>query len=183
MLEQQHIWKRGGLARRVLRRGLGIVYNSALYGMVIYCIGCVIPTPLDRAPAPTNYSPVFVTTRVNPAFGQMSEAITSGITLSFAATDPNHDDLLTVHLFDTDSTGTQFFIGGTPLTIPSTPDPDDPDLRLGTLETALCLHNQSGDKREVFAVVADRDFMGSQPKVQEGGLSDTNHWELTCTSM
>ena len=35
--------------------GVGIVSNSALYGMVIWCIGCVIPTPLDREPAPTNY--------------------------------------------------------------------------------------------------------------------------------
>ena len=31
-----------------------------------------------------------------------------------------------------------------------------------------------------YAIVADRDFMGSEAKVQEGGLSDENHWEQTC---
>ena len=76
------------------------MYNSALYGMVIYCIGCVIPTPLDRAPAQQNFQPAFVTSRVSPAFGPTSEPINSGITFALAATDPNHDDVLTVHLFE-----------------------------------------------------------------------------------
>jgi hypothetical protein len=87
MLKLQHIQLDKGLARRLLRRAPGIVYNATLYGFVIWCIGCVIPTPLDRAPGNMNY-----------------------------------------------------------------------------------------------AVVADRPFTGNTPRA-DGGLTDSNHWEVTCTSM
>jgi hypothetical protein len=182
MLQRQNIWKRGGLARRVLRTGLKVVQHSALYGMVIYCIGCVIPTPLDRAPAETNFRPVWVTTRVNPPFGPAPGLIATGDSFSLAATDPNHDDTLTVHLFVPGAmTGTRIYTGyHTTLTIPSTPDSDDPNLRLGTIDSSLCLKQPVGTPFEVYAIVADRDFMGTEARVQEGGLSDENHWEQTC---
>ena len=159
------------------------MYNSALYAMVIYCIGCVIPTPLDRAPAAVNFQPAFVTSRVTPAFGPTSEPINSGITFALAATDPNHDDVLTVKLFATAPTGgfTPLDISTT-LMIPSPPDNDDPNLRIGSIDTALCLRAQPNDKFDIFAFVADRPFTGSTTRA-EGGLTDSNHWELTCTSM
>ena len=182
MLQRRHIWNRGGLARRVLRRGLGLVYNSALYGMVIYCIGCVIPTPLDRAPTETNFGPVWVTTRVNPPFGPTTGLIATGDSFSLAATDPNHDDTLTVHLFVPGPTpGSRVYTTAhTTLSIPSTPDQLDPNLRIGTIDSFLCLKQPVGTQFEVYAVVADRDFMGTEAKVQAGGLSDENHWELSC---
>jgi hypothetical protein len=182
MLQPKGIWKRGGLARGVLRRGLGLVYNSALYGMVIYCIGCVIPTPLDRTPADTNLRPVWVTTRVNPPFGPATGLIATGDSLSLAATDPNHDDTLTVRLFVPGPTpGSRIYTGAnTTLMIPSTPDTDDPNLRIGTISSSLCLKQPVGTDFEVYAIVADRDFMGTEARVQEGGLSDENHWEQTC---
>src|SRR4051794_32847613 len=111
MPQPNGIWQRGGMARRGLRKGLRLVYNSALYGMVIYCIGCVIPTPLDRAPAQQNFQPAFVTSRVQPAFGPTSESVSSPLALSIAATDPNPDDTLKVRLFVPSSTapgGLQF---------------------------------------------------------------------------
>ena len=180
MLQRRHIWNRGGLARRVLRRGLGLVYNSALYGMVIYCIGCVIPTPLDRAPTPPNYGPVWVTGRVSPSFGPASESVSSAIALSLAATDPNANDTLKVRLFVPNSAvagGLQYLDIETTLT--SAPDSDDPNLRIGSLDPPLCRNAMSGTSFDVFAVVADRDFTGSTANAV-GGLTDQNHWELTC---
>jgi hypothetical protein len=180
MLQRQNIWKRDGLARRVLRTGLRIVHNSALYGMVIYCIGCVIPTPLDRAPAPVNYGPVWVTGRVSPMFGPTSESVLSAIPLSLVATDPNPSDTLKVRLFVPNSTvpgGLQFLDIETTLT--SAPDSDDPNLRIGALEPPLCRNAMPGTSFDVFAVVADRDFTGSTTSAS-GGLTDQNHWELTC---
>ncbi|MCU1280571.1 MAG: hypothetical protein JWM53_4117 [bacterium] len=180
MLQRQHIWKRRGLARRVLRRGFGIVSNSALYGMVIYCIGCVIPTPLDRAPAPTNYGPVWVTSRVQPPFGPTSLSVSSTIALSLVATDPNPDDTLTVRLFVPSATapgGLQYL--SIEKTLTSAPDMDDPNLRIGSLEPPLCRNAASGTSFDVFAYVADRDFSGVTATAP-GGLTDSNHWELTC---
>ena len=159
------------------------MFNSAIYGVVIWCIGCVIPTPLDRAPAPTNYSPVWVTSRVTPAFGPTSVAITGQLNLSLAATDPNHDDVLTVHLFEPLPTGGLLYTNfNTSLTIPSTPDTDDPNLRLGSFEPPVCLNAHPGDTFDLYAVVADRPFTQDTTRA-EGGLTDSNHWEVTCTSM
>jgi hypothetical protein len=180
MLQSRHIWKRGGLARRVLRKGLGIVYNAPLYGMVIYCIGCVIPTPLDRAPAEMNFQPAFVTSRVQPPFGPASESVTSPIALSIAATDPNPDDTLKVRLFVPSPTapgGLQFL--DVERTLTKAPDADDPNLRVVSLEPFPCINAMPGKMFDVYAVVADRDFTGVTA-TSTGGLTDQNHWELTC---
>ncbi|MGZ3408056.1 MAG: hypothetical protein ACXVAN_16510, partial [Polyangia bacterium] len=66
-----------------------IVYNTPFYALVIYSVGCVIPTPLDRAQMQMNMTPTWVTSRVTPAFGPISVAITGQANLSLAATDPN----------------------------------------------------------------------------------------------
>ncbi|MCU1280232.1 MAG: hypothetical protein JWM53_3778 [bacterium] len=180
MLQPQDIRGRDGLARRLLRSGTRIVSNSALYGMVIYCVGCVIPTPLDRAPAPTNYGPVFVTMQVNPPFGPVTESIAGALPLSLAATDPNHDDVLTVRLFEPDSTAPTGFIDiNQSVTLTNAPTTDDPDLRVGSFEPVLCLRAQPGDRFDVYAVVADRPFTNKTMRA-DGGLTDQNHWELTC---
>jgi hypothetical protein len=189
MPEPQTINGRRGLARRLLRRGVGIVYNSTLYGFVIWCIGCVIPTPLDRAPAPVNYRPVFVT--ASPPFGPLTEHLSSsGTNISLSATDPNVEDTLTVHLFQPDpvTPGAFIYIGwNTTLMLPSTPDQNDPNLRLGTFDPPprLCLNARDGDKFDVYAVVADRPFNTPPNNViaAAGGLTDANHWEVACSSM
>lgn len=191
MLEPKHIVTRAGMARRVLRVALGIVSNSALYGMVMWCIGCVIPTPLDREPAPVNYRPTFVTTQVTPPFGPLTERIGSlGTNISIAATDPNADDTLVVHLFqpDTATPGNFVFIANNvTLAYPSQPDNEDPNLRIGTFDPTphLCLNARDGDKFDIFAAVADRPFNSPPANVTlaAGGLTDMNHWEVTCTAM
>lgn len=182
MLEPQAIVGKRGLARRLLRTAVGIVYNSTLYGFVIWCIGCVIPTPLDRAPADVNYSPVFVTNSITPKFGKTSVP-TSGITFSLAATDPNTNDTLTVHLFEQDSTGALIYTGApATLMIPVPPDSTDPNLRIGSIDATPCLNAPDGTSFLLYAVVADRPFTGNTPRA-DGGLTDSNHWEVTCTSM
>jgi hypothetical protein len=156
------------------------VYNSALYGFVIWCIGCVVPTPLDQAPAPVNYSPVFVTSRVTPSFGPMSGTASSPIPLSLAASDPNGGDTLKVRLFEPSPTapgGLQYLSIETTLT--DAMDPDDPNLKIGSLDPPLCLNAMPGTTFDLFAVVADRNFTGNTAKA-EGGLTDQNHWELKC---
>ena len=190
MAERRTITTRAGLARRLLRWARGIVYNSALYGFVIWCVGCVIPTPLDRAPAPTNYPPVFVTTRVTPAFGPVTESLSSpGTTIALAATDPNTADTLKVVLFQPDlaNPGTFDSIGYmATLMIPSPPDSEDSNLRLGTIDDAkLCRNARDGDKFDVYAFVADRDFNNPPANITQaaGGLTDSNHWEVTCSAM
>ena len=182
MLKLQHIQLNEVVARRLLRRALGIVYNATLYGFVIWSIGCVIPTPLDRAPADTNYPPSFVTSRVIPPFGKTSVP-RSGINLSLAATDYNTKDILTVHLFEQDPTG-MLIPTSAPATlmIPVPPDPDDPNMRTGSIDATPCLNAPDGTSFLLYAVVADRPFTGNTPKA-EGGLTDSNHWEVTCTSM
>ena len=166
------------------------MYNSALYGFVIWCIGCVIPTPLDRAPAQTNYRPTFVTTQVTPPFGPLTESLASaGTTIALAATDPNAGDTLTVRLFQPDliTPGTFDSIGFmATLMIPSPPDQEDPNLRIGTIEDAkLCRNARDGDKFDVYAFVADRDFNSPPQNITQaaGGLTDSNHWEVTCSAM
>jgi len=186
----QGIITRRGVARRLLQRAAGIVYNSALYGFVIWCIGCVIPTPLDRAPADTNFRPTFVTSQVNPPFGPLTERLSSaGTTIGLAATDPNVGDTLKVELFQPDLTmpGTFHSIGwNATLMLPTPPDSEDPNLRIGTIETAkLCLNARDGDKFDVYAFVADRDFNKPPLNVTQaaGGLTDSNHWEVSCSAM
>ncbi len=171
--------------------GARIVYNSALYGFVIWCVGCIIPTPLDRAPPQTNFSPVFMTTQVTPSFGPLAATIDKVTTLSLAATDPNSDDTLTVHLFQPDPMTKGSYLLVQPsiaMNKPTPPDPNgDPNLRLGSAEVQLCLDVADNTMFDLFAVVADRPFNtgSSGPLIvqADGGLTDMNHWEVTCSSM
>jgi len=190
MLEPKNIVTPREVAWRVLRRAVGIVYNTALYGLVMFSIGCIIPTPLDREPAKTNYRPTFVTTQVNPTFGSVQAQLTSPLTIALAATDPNTDDTLKVHFFEPDGTpnGFQYIPSlNTTLEIPTPPDSEDPNLRLGHVDASLCLNATAGTKFDLYAVVADREFNTTGPSINlmgaDGGLTDTNHWELTCSSM
>jgi hypothetical protein len=184
MLEQKHIVVRPEMARRLLQRAVGIVANSALYGLVMFSIGCIIPTPLDREPAKVNYKPSFVGSQVQPAFGPAAASLTAGTTLVIAATDPNGDDTLTVRLFEPDPAkpgGFLYLNISQQLDKPTTPDPADLNLRITTLDPPLCLNASDQTKFDLYAVVADRAFSADNP-MRSDGLTDTNHWEITCTS-
>jgi hypothetical protein len=187
MLKRQGIITRRAVARRVLRRAAGIVYNSALYGFVIYCIGCVIPTPLDQAPAQMNYPPVFVTTQVTPPFGPLPDPISTGVTVSLVATDPNPDDVLSVALFEPDATapgGMRQVVAPQTLTKQAASDMGDPNLRVGSIDLPVCFNSTDGFMFDLYAFVADRPFSSTGNRSQApGGLTNSNHWEITCRAM
>ena len=153
-------------------------------GIVVLCsIWCIVPTRLDRARPPVDYQPSFVTSRVVPAFGPVSEPITRSVTITLAATDPTPEDTLTVKLFTTSATGGfQSLDVAAILVTPSPPDSVDPNLRIGTIDAALCLRAQPGQQFYVYAFVADRPFTAGTNRA-EGGLTNSNHWVFTCTSM
>jgi hypothetical protein len=187
MLKRDVIPPRRGLARRLLRMGAGIVFNSALYGFAIWCIGCVIPTPLDQEPAPVNYAPVFVTTQVSPPFGPLPVPITTGVTVSLAATDPNSGDTLSVGMFEPDATvqgGLRQVVAPQTLMKPPPSDMGDPNLRLGSIDLSVCFNSTDGKTFDLYAIVADRPFASTGNRSQApGGLTDSNHWEVTCRAM
>ena len=187
MAEVQAIATRHAVARRLLRKGARIVSDSALYGLVIWCIGCVIPTPLDQAPAPVNYPPVFVTTQVTPPFGPLPDPISTGVTVSLAATDPNPDDVLSVALFEPDAAapgGLRQVVAPQTLMKPSASDMGDPNLRIGSIDLPVCFNSTDGFMFDLYAFVADRPFSSTGNRSQApGGLTNSNHWEITCRAM
>ena len=175
------------MARRLLHKAASIVSDSALYGFVIWSIGCVIPTPLDQAPAPVNYSPVFVTTQVSPPFGPLPVPISTGVTVSLAATDPNPDDVLTVGLFKPDAAaqgGLAPVFPAQNLMKPAASDMGDPNLRIGSIDLSVCDFSADGFTFDLYAIVADRPFSSTGNRAQApGGFTDSNHWEITCRAM
>ena len=117
---------------------------------------------------------------MTPPFGPATESVSSAIAISFAATDPNADDTLKVRLFVPSSMapgGLQYLSLEAPLT--DAMDPDDPNLRIGSIDPLLCLNATPGTTFDVFAVVADRPFTGATARA-DGGLTDQNHWEVKC---
>ena len=187
MAKPHAIVTRRAVARRLLRVGARIVSDSAIYGFVIWCVGCVIPTPLDQAPAPTNYPPVFVTTQVTPPFGPLHDPISTGVTVSLAATDPNADDVLSVAMFQPDAAapgGMRQVVPPQMLMKPAASDMGDPNLRLGSIELPVCFNSTDGFTFDLYAFVADRPFASTGNRSQApGGLTDSNHWEVTCSAM
>jgi hypothetical protein len=154
--------------------------NSGLYGLIIFCVGCIIPTPIDQAQQTQNYSPVFVTEKVSPPFGLLGPlSQTQQLTLSLVASDANTEDDLQARLFESIN-GTLVSTGQTTsLTYPSVADPQNPTQRFGGFEFALCGGRTSG-LHLIYAVVADRKFVTPTSFTPDGGLATSNHWDVTC---
>ena len=156
--------------------------NVALYGLAIHGVGCVIPTPLDQAMQETNARPVFVNEKVLPMFGPIGPfSQTQVVTLSMVASDANLGDELQVRLFEL-TNGMLVTQGGSQtMHYPSVPDPnpDNATFRYVPVDVGLCANRLSGSTHFIYAVVADRKFVGAST-MPDGGLSDTNHWDVTC---
>jgi len=185
-----HLQRHQRLARGLLQRLPGLVSRTALYGLVIYGVGCVIPTPLDQAPAPPNYSPVIVTTKVNPPFGPIAHTAQDVFELTIVADDPNigqpdAPDDLHARLFipdPSDPAALLWFDGNDQTFLPaSVPDPMNPRLRYATFPPAVRCAGRSGQTFNLYVLVSDRRFKPTDPAVSDGGLTDSNHWELTCS--
>jgi hypothetical protein len=177
------------MARAVLEKGPRLVWDSAIYALVIYCVGCVIPTPLDQAPSQTNFAPVFVTSKVSPMFGPITHTASESFELNLVVDDPNFaqpnpPDELHARLFvpDPSTPGALQWFDGNDLTFlpASVPDPMNPRLRYGTFAAAPRCFGRSGTFN-LYVIVSDRRFNPMNPSMSDGGLSDSNHWELTCS--
>jgi hypothetical protein len=166
------------LARRLLILWPRVVSDIVLYSLVIYSVGCIVPTPLDQQAAATNYPPVFETSLVDPQFGPLPHNKTDSWLFKLSATDPNNDDVLFARLLFQDPDGTFSYATDVPMMKEASTDP-----------TAVAhWHGQSPDSRWclnfvpgryfLYAFVADQSFIGSSEK--SNGLEDSNHWELQC---
>ena len=151
-------------------------------------IGCVIPTPLDRAPAPIELSRrSFVTSRVTPTFGALAGADRARSTCRSRRPIPTTDDtLVRAPVRARTATGASHLRrrAARRSMIPVPPDSgrSEPAHRQ-RVDATLCLNaHRRHHVRSLYAVVADRSFTGNTPHA-DGGLTDSNHWEVTCTSM
>lgn len=169
------------LARRLLKKWPKLVNDTVLYSLVIYSIGCVIPTQLDREQTPTNFPPVWVTSMMNPQFGPLPQVKGVPIELTLFASDPNLTDKLVAQAFILNADGT-YQVTNTPTTLNSptpTGDAYKDSIRAGQFEPFDYCGNLKTGPYQLFAFVADRPFIGNTEKVN-GGLSDSNYWELNC---
>jgi hypothetical protein len=170
-----------GLARRLLTKGRKLVNDTVLYALVIYSVGCVIPTQLDREQTPTNYPPVWVTSMIIPQFGLLTPQKDTTLQLNLFASDPNPGDTLVARAFLLDS-GNKYQITNTQATLTllaPTGDATQDSIRAGNFEAFDYCANLLQGTYFLYAIVADRPFVGNTNTVN-GGLFDSNHWELMC---
>lgn len=188
MLKRLILRLRKGLARRVLNHPLRLVSDTILYALVIYSVGCIVPTPLDPTPAPTNFAPVFVS--ATPNFGPLTRTQTDLIEFDVSVDDPDindpgSQDELHARLFFLDSSNMLQWLDGNDLSPTAqqvTGDMGDPRLRFFQFPAIPRCAGRSGQTIFVYVIVSDRKFSTTNPSMpQAGGLTDTNHWELTCT--
>jgi hypothetical protein len=191
MLIRRRIQVGNGLARGLLHKLPRIVSDTVLYTVVIYSVGCIIPTPLDRAPASTNNRPVFVTDQVNPTFGFITHPQFDAFPITIVVDDPDdqestsQDDLFTRLFLQDLTTGNLGYTGEEiGLSPASVPDPMHPTLRYGSFNAVPRCQGRAGTTQYLYAIVSDRKFSTTDPTkpASDAGLTDTNHWELSCTN-
>ena len=184
MLKRRHISLRHWLARGLLVRVARLVSDTVLYALVIYSIGCVIPTPLDQAPEHPNVGgPTLITSAANPPFGMITHASTDPFDLNITITDPDvgdsdSQDEIWARLYRV--------VGGMPLHTEEIQllgtDSNNPHIRSGTFsELARCgaYGLGGGAITDLYVIVSDRKFT-PMTEIGTDGLFDTNHWDLTC---
>jgi hypothetical protein len=152
--------------------------------------GCLIPTALVEEAQEQNSRPVLA--HADPAFGPLPATAGQALDLRLFAQDPNPDPVtqqLYARLFKLGTTGptSRIYTGNfTELNYPQGTDIEHMPLTelTGSLTrtTGLDLCGIFGDGTELFAVVADRPFSNDsgQENTAPGGLTNENHWELSC---
>jgi hypothetical protein len=148
-----------------------------------------MPTALVDEAQEENSRPVL--SHADPPFGPLPLTSAQTIDLKLFAQDPNPDPVtnqLYARLFKLGTTGpTSRIYLQYPATLNYPPGTDIVHMPLTELtgsffgETGLdlCIF---GDGTELFAVVADRQFSiaPGQENTAPGGLTNENHWELSC---
>jgi hypothetical protein len=144
--------------------------------------GCVLPTSLQEEPSPVHYRPVLVS--ADPPFGPITHSATDVVQISIVAEDPNVDDKLRVRLFK--GLPDQLVFSGLEITLLTDQSDKTRVRRQGSFVALdLCKVYQNNDA--LFVVLANAPFYdpgdmmpGHVPWQSPGGLTDENHWELTC---
>jgi hypothetical protein len=163
-----------------------VVAHTMTYAVIIYGVGCIIPTPLEQQSQPLNYPPNIVAAATTPQFGPLDFQHADPVGFNIVADDPNLDDELRARLFTRASgLGPRAWNGlEIKLLFPSVLDPQHPFRRAYSFPTiALCSQLDSrsqGGLFDVYVVVADRQFKPSPDDDQSDGFTAENHWEVTC---
>jgi hypothetical protein len=173
------------MARRVLDRPWKVVNHTVLYALTIYGVGCVIPTPLDRQPTPTNYAPSIDTMLTTPTLGPINRTLENRFSWHVEATDPNVNDTLYAQIAERIGDGVYenwFVISLNKQTIL---DERQPAHFTGdSTPNTWCNTFGGAGVHYIYLFVADQPFSTnldmSNPFVTAGML-DSNHWELTCS--
>jgi hypothetical protein len=159
------------------------VSHTVLYSLVIYAVGCIVPTPLDQQPQPIEYTPSFITELIDPPFGAVSHAKTDQWSWRVHATDPSVDDTLQLYVrlmfltadktFDVAGTAGDINMTKEPLA-----DPRGPSVWNGESHNAAWCGSLIPGTYYLYAFVADKNFIMSSEKT--GGVESWNYWVLTC---
>ncbi len=169
------------LARRLLHRAAKVVSETVLYALTIYAVGCVIPTPLDRQPAATNYPPSIDVDQTQPPLGPLTRSSSSDMRWVWhvAATDPNVDDTLSAVIMERLGNGSFTFVATVTMTKLPILNPRDPARWSGDTAQAQWCAGRTPGVHYMYAFVSDQMFNDSTE--ESDGLVDSNHWELTCS--
>jgi hypothetical protein len=171
-------WLRG-LARQLLKRAVKLVPHTSLYALTIYAVGCVVPTPLDRQPTPTNYAPTIDVEQTVPFLGALTRGTSDPWAWHVAASDPNTEDTLAAVIMERTATNSFNWVANVTLAKQTQIDPREAAQWSGdSAVTPWCSFFRPG-LHNMYVFVSDRMFVGSTEK--SDGLVDSNHWELTCS--
>jgi hypothetical protein len=167
------------MARLLLSRRWKLVNDTIFFALVIYSVGCIVPTTLDAQTQPMNYSPVIVS--ATPPFGPFAHKATDSWSWALTASDPNPGDVLSGRIFIVDKSSNQYLkLADVPMTSQQSTDPTLKLYRSGETSVEPWCATRVPDTYEIVAFVSDRGFINDTSTMSNGGLEDSNHWELTC---
>jgi hypothetical protein len=159
--------------------------DTLVYAVVIYAVGCIIPTPLDQQPLQENFPPVIRADKVMPPFGPIVHQQDDLFDVQIFASDPDDNlptsqDSLRFRLYFRLADGKLSYDGNEQFMMTSAHDPNDPTLVTATTSQRFC-QGRTGTYY-LYVIVADRPFSTTEDtKVVDGGGSDQNYWVLTCS--
>jgi hypothetical protein len=171
------------LARRLLPSGRRLVSDTLLYALVIYGVGCIVPTPLDPQVPQADLPPVFVTTQIQPPFGPITHQAADVFDFQILADDPsdnnpNSQDDLWVRLFWPGATpGSLMWTGYEIQLTSSMPGSTQRQGAFMPLQYCSYAPNRTGENY-LYAILSNRRF--NQTGATTDGKTDTNYWVLTC---
>lgn len=173
------------MARRLLPAAAvqSLAMRSLLAGLLIYAIGCVVPTPLEQeGDPPANHSPVIVSGEPDFASGPYTPFHADDVwNFEVTADDPDVDDTLEARLYRLD--GARLLPVPSPIFL-TAPDADHLTRRSGQFfGTAYCEFSGAMPQQEYlfYVYVSDLPFPASgSPGELRDGHYDYKYWVVRC---